>query len=127
MEIEYKNILVGGVHYYGKHMMITAERCNTAILEKGIMSNFLIQLADDIDMIRFGEPLVERFGDGIHVGLSAVQLITTSALMTHTNDEARDLYLDVFSCKWFDEQAVIERVEEVYDPENINFQVVLRK
>lgn len=123
----YKNIHVDGIEYYGKHMMLTAESCNTQLLDLDIMSSFLQKLADDIDMIRYGEPVVARFGEGIQTGISAVQLITTSALTVHTNDAARDLYLDVFSCKWFDEQTVIDAVQTQYAPTSFTYQIVLRK
>ena len=123
----YKNIHVDGIEYYGKHMMLTAESCNTQLLDLDIMSSFLQKLADDIGMIRYGEPVVARFGEGIETGISAVQLITTSALTVHTNDDARDLYLDVFSCKWFDEQTVIDAVHSRYAPTSFTYQIVLRK
>jgi S-adenosylmethionine/arginine decarboxylase-like enzyme len=127
VSVQYKNIEVEGVAYYGKHMMLTCEQCNDQLLDLDVMSDFLKQLADEIDMIRHGEPLVARFGEGIQVGISAVQLITTSALTVHTNDAARDLYLDVFSCKWFDEQTVIDSVNHRYAPQKLTYQVVLRK
>ena len=38
------------------------------------------------DMVQFGEPLVERFGDGDEAGISAGQLIQPSASTIHTND-----------------------------------------
>ncbi|MCM2344900.1 MAG: S-adenosylmethionine decarboxylase [Alphaproteobacteria bacterium] len=123
----YKNIHVSGVDYYGKHMMLTCESCNENLLDIPTMGQFLKDLADAIDMIRYGEPLVARFGEGIEEGISAVQLITTSALTVHTNDQARDLYLDVFSCKWFDEQTVINHVNKIFAPKDITFQIVLRK
>ena len=124
---DYKCLELHGEKYYGKHLMLTCEGCNDALLDTEIMANFLKQLADDIDMIRYGEPIVARFGDGIQVGISAVQLITTSALTVHTNDAARDLYLDVFSCKWFDEKTVFSKVESFYQPQSIMHQIVLRK
>ncbi|NJL93988.1 MAG: S-adenosylmethionine decarboxylase [Anaerolineae bacterium] len=123
----YKRIQVDGVRYYGKHLILTGMGCNDALLSKETMVDFLKTLADRIDMVRFGEPLVERFGEGIEEGISGVQLIQTSALVTHTNDQARDLYLDVFSCKDFEAEAVMAYVREVYAPANIEFQVFLRK
>jgi len=123
----YKNIHVNGVDYYGKHMMLTCESCNEKLLDIPTMGQFLKDLSDAIDMIRYGEPLVARFGEGIEEGISAVQLITTSALTVHTNDRARDLYLDVFSCKWFDEQTVIDHVNKIFAPADITYQIVLRK
>ena len=124
---DYKNISIDGSKYYGKHMMLTCESCNENLLSLNTMKQFLKELADAIDMIRHGEPIAERFGDGIQIGISAVQLITTSALTVHTNDAARDLYLDVFSCKWFEEDAVFEVVSRYYAPQATTHQIVIRR
>jgi hypothetical protein len=39
----------------------------------------------------------------------------------------RDLYLDVFSCKWFDEAIIIKMIREFFSPEEIKENVVLRR
>jgi len=95
----YKRILHEGKYHYGLHLMAHVENCSDAITDKNKVTEFLIDICNKIDMVRFGDPLVERFGDGIEEGISAVQLIETSAVVMHTNDGARELYLDVFSCK----------------------------
>ena len=118
--VEYKRILVDGVHYYGKHLVLTATGCNDSLLDIPSINTFLTTLVTRID-------IVARFGEGIEEGISAVQLIETSAITIHTNDMARDLYLDVFSCKGYNELAVIAYLEEVFNPSAINWQVLLRK
>lgn len=123
----YKRILVDGIRYYGKHLILTAERCNDNLLDKETIAQFIIELVDRIDMTRFGDPIVERFGGGIETGISAVQLIETSAIVIHTNDQARDMYLDVFSCKGFSEVDVVDFVNEVFAPGYVNYQALLRK
>ena len=45
----------------------------------------------------------------------------------HTNDMARDMYLDVFSCKGFSEERVTEFVQTAFAPSAINHHVVLRR
>lgn len=122
----YKRTLINGKAYYGKHLLLTANSCSDRLLEIDTITAFLKQLVDRIDMEAYGEPIVARFGEGIETGISGVQLITTSALMVHTNDRFKDLYLDVFSCKWFDEADVEQFVSEQFAPERINSQTVLR-
>lgn len=124
---EYKNITIEGVKYYGKHMMLTCVACNDNLLDLQQIEQFLRELPAEIDMIRHGEPIAARFGEGIQIGISAVQLITTSAITIHTNDDARDMYLDVFSCKWFAEETVISKVKEMFTPQEITYQIVIRK
>lgn len=123
----YKRIVVDGVTYYGKHLILTASGCGDALLEKETIARFMTELVDRIDMVAFGEPIVERFGEGAEVGISAVQLIMTSAIVIHTNDTARDMYLDVFSCKGFNEEDVVAFVNELFAPEAVTYQTLLRK
>jgi len=123
----YKRIVVDGVNHYGKHVVLTAGACNAALLEKEKIADFCRDMVEKIDMVAFGEPFVERFGEGDEVGISAVQLIQTSAITIHTNDDARDMYLDVFSCKDFDAETVLAVVNEWFAPESLEHEVLLRK
>lgn len=123
---EYRRIEIDGETYYGKHLIVTARGCNENILLKQKIGQFMTELVDRIDMTAFGNPIVERFGGGIEVGISAVQLIETSAIVIHTNDQARDMYLDVFSCKTFSENDVLTFLDEVFNPITTNHQVLMR-
>ncbi|MCA9789010.1 MAG: S-adenosylmethionine decarboxylase, partial [Cyanobacteria bacterium HKST-UBA05] len=125
--MSYKCIKIEGEYYYGKHLMMTAVGCNEALMDIPTMKQFLVSLSDDIGMVRFGDPIVERFGEGEQTGLSGVQLITTSAITFHTNDQYRDFYLDVFSCKWFESSLVAEVVRTLFNPANITISDVLRQ
>ncbi|MCA9912707.1 MAG: S-adenosylmethionine decarboxylase [Anaerolineae bacterium] len=124
---EYRRILVDGVYYYGKHLVLSATTCNDQLLSLDAINQFLKTLVVRIDMVAFGEPLAARFGSGIEEGISAVQLIETSAITIHTNDQARDLYLDVFSCKGYNELDVLDFVRETFAPADMNYQVLMRK
>jgi S-adenosylmethionine/arginine decarboxylase-like enzyme len=123
----YKRIVVDGVQHYGKHVVLTAGACNDALLSKDKIADFCRDMVKRIDMVAFGDPFVERFGDGDEVGISAVQLIMTSAITIHTNDTARDMYLDVFSCKDFDAETVTKCVEDWFSPKSVEHQMLLRK
>lgn len=123
---EYRRIENGGVMYYGKHLILTAKQCNTNLLDIPTVTKFITTLADKIDMVRFGDPVCERFGGGIETGLSAVQLIETSAIVIHTNDHHKDMYLDVFSCKTFSDETILDLVNQTFAPANTNYQVLLR-
>lgn len=123
----YKRIIKDGVPHYGQHVMLTATHCNAQLLDVDCIGSFIANLVKDIDMVAYGSPLIARFGEGQEVGISAVQLIETSAITIHTNDKCRDLYLDVFSCKEYDAGVVVEVVEQFFNPMSISFQEVFRK
>jgi S-adenosylmethionine/arginine decarboxylase-like enzyme len=125
--IDYKRTVINGKTYYGKHLMLTAVYCNENLLDLTMITSFLKELVPTINMTAYGEPIVARFGNDIEVGVSAVQLITTSAITLHTNDAARDMYLDVFSCKWFDEAIVRDVVNKYFGPESMTSNVFLRE
>lgn len=126
-QLEYKRIVVDGVHYYGKHLVLTARGCNEAILDTEAIASFMKELVVQIDMVAYGEPIIARFGGGIEVGISAVQLIETSAITIHTNDAAREMYLDVFSCKGYNEMDAINFLKSIFNPQDLNWQILLRK
>ena len=81
--------------------------------------NFTKQLVKDIDMVSYGEPQIVNFGTGNKAGYTLVQLIETSNICAHfvTDDGngSNAMYLDVFSCKEYDDQVVIELVKKYFD------------
>jgi S-adenosylmethionine/arginine decarboxylase-like enzyme len=123
---EYRCITRHGRKVYGQHMLINAKGCIPSLKDIPYMKDFLVRLADDIDMVRFGEAHVHRFGSGIEIGLSGFQLIETSQVSFHSNDAARDIYLDVFSCKEYDENAVVAFLQKWLEPKTIETQVIWR-
>jgi S-adenosylmethionine/arginine decarboxylase-like enzyme len=62
-------------------------------------------------MVPFGEPQIVMFGSGNKKGYTLVQLIETSNITAHFVEETDDLYLDVFSCKEFEEKDVIQMID----------------
>jgi S-adenosylmethionine/arginine decarboxylase-like enzyme len=124
---EYRRIVHNGEKHYGQHMMVTALGCNDAILSIEKLYDFLQVCADDIDMVRYGAPIVARFGKGHETGCSGVQLIETSQISFHTNDNHRDMYLDVFSCKPYEEATVYRVLEQFFSPSSITSEMVYRK
>lgn len=123
----YKRTDVNGEKYYGKHLMITASSCADTIMSMDTISEFVKCIVSKIDMVAYGDLVIARFGEGIELGISAVQLITTSAITIHTNDKYRDMYLDIFSCKWFDEEIVIDLIRMMFSPMEIKDTIILRK
>ncbi len=93
--------------YWGYHAIIDAAGCNhNAITSYDNIYNFAKQLVKDIDMVAYGEPQIVNFGSGDKAGYTLVQLIETSNICAHFVNENDTMYLDVFSCKPFDERVV---------------------
>ena len=110
---------------WGKSMWMDCKNCNSNILFGDIIRNFSKELVEKIDMIAFGDPQVIYFGSDDKEGYTLVQLIETSNIVAHFSSKSQTMYLDVFSCKDFDPQKVIEVVKKYFGSNvytNYNFE-----
>jgi S-adenosylmethionine decarboxylase len=82
---------------------------------------WITDLVKDIDMEPIGEPRIEytaaEFPD--KAGFTAIQIIVTSSIVAHFIDSTGDVYIDVFSCKPFDNDTVIKSIQEAFRPKKI--------
>ena len=78
-------------------------------------------------MVAYGEPQIVMFGSGNKKGYTLVQLIETSNITAHFVEETNDMYLDVFSCKDFDEHVVAGLIANYFSPENLESRIVTRQ
>lgn len=107
--------------YWGHHLLLNAHTCVRAtIRSKPLIQDFSRELVKKIDMVPYGKPRVVMFGSGNKKGYTLVQLIETSNITAHFVEETNDMYLDVFSCKDFDEQSVHDVVHSYFGPMNID-------
>ena len=81
---------------------------------------------DRIEMVPYGQPWVQRFGEGNKAGYTLVQLIETSNIVAHFCDETNDAYIDVFSCKEFHERDVTDVVNKYFWPKRMTAKMLVR-
>lgn len=106
--------------FWGYHLTLDCAGCDAeAIRSHEVIYRFTKQLVRDIDMVPYGEPQIVNFGSGDKAGYTLVQLIETSNICAHFANEDNTMYLDVFSCKPYDEDVVIALVMEYFNPERI--------
>jgi S-adenosylmethionine/arginine decarboxylase-like enzyme len=114
--------------YWGYHLILDCAGCDQyAIRDYETIYNFTKQLVNDIDMIAYGEPQIVDFGSGNKAGYTLVQLIETSNICAHFVNEDNSMYLDVFSCKPYDESVVIGLVKKYFDSINIRRTYITRQ
>jgi S-adenosylmethionine/arginine decarboxylase-like enzyme len=95
--------------YWGYHLILDGSGCDHDSIASGEnITTFAKQLVKDIDMVPYGEPQVVNFGSGNKAGYTLVQLIETSNICAHFVEENNTMYLDVFSCKPYDPQIVVD-------------------
>jgi S-adenosylmethionine/arginine decarboxylase-like enzyme len=106
---------------WGYHLSLDCASCNNNVKwpNRQQIVSFAKQLVIDIDMVPYGEPTVVHFGSGNKTGYTLVQLIETSNICGHFCDDTGDCYLDIFSCKPFSNDAVLELVRKYFEPASV--------
>jgi len=108
---------------------IDLHQCDPGLIRSAsTIREFVVQLCDLIEMKRFGEPMIVHFGEDERVaGYSMTQLIETSLISAHFANQTNNVYLDVFSCKYYDPEKTAEFAREFFKGKDFNLNVVLRK
>ncbi len=80
-------------------------------------------------MTAYGDPQVVHFGEAgsDKEGFTLVQLIETSNICAHFCNATKEVYLDVFSCKEFNEQDVLKVFNKYFAPEDFAFKKLVRQ
>ena len=100
--------IAGRRKHWGYHLIMDISGCNRDIDDDGIVKTFLAHLVSDLRMKTIGPPVVVKVEGEDGRGLTAVQIITTSSITFHGDNDKWCVYLDVFSCKQFKPQTVID-------------------
>ncbi len=108
---------------------IDLHNCNPdTIRDAEAIKKFVHELCDLIEMKRFGETVVVHFGEDEKVaGYSMTQLIETSLISAHFANLTNSVYLDIFSCKYYDPDRAALFTKEFFRGEHFNRNVILRK
>ena len=115
--------------YWGYHLMLDCSGCDSELMKNADnIRAFVNELVVAIDMVAVGEPWIERTAIGMpdKEGFSMYQPIITSNISAHFIDQARHIYLDVFSCKEFDIETVKDVVTTYFNPTNMKVNFVTR-
>lgn len=114
--------------YWGYHLVLDCANCDhTAITSYDIIYNFTKQLVKEIEMVAYGEPQIVHFGKEDKAGYTLVQLIETSNICAHFVNENDTMYLDVFSCKPYDDEIVVQLVTKYFGAKKIRRSYLTRQ
>ena len=104
---------------WGQHLVLDLSGCDKAKISDG--ENILAwgrELVKAIDMVAYGQPLLEHFAT--HkletAGYSFVQMIETSNICGHFAENLGEVYIDIFSCRDFDDQRAKAVTEQFFAP-----------
>ena len=116
--------------FWGYHLILDCAACHVpSIQSRENVYNWITGLVRAIDMEPIGEPRIEytaaEFSD--KAGFTAIQVIVTSSIVAHFIDSTGDVYIDVFSCKPFDNDIVIQTIQNAFLPKNIRTNYLTRQ
>jgi len=104
---------------WGHHFIVDCQECDKdAVTNPTIIKKFAKELVNEIDMVPFGSPKVVHFGEDDKAGYTLVQLIETSNIVAHFIDNNGDAYIDVFSCREFNHDVVLELIRKYFKPKH---------
>ena len=104
---------------WGVHMSLDLKKCNDNVKIRHMLVAWADDLVRSIQMDQHGPTQTEHFGKDDKAGWTVAGLLTTSNYCAHFCDESRDGYIDVFSCKNIDPQAVLDCVYRWFKPEKV--------
>lgn len=96
---------------YGMELIMDLHDCDLeGLVTREKLTEFFVNLCEKIDMKRHGDPLFwEDTSDIPHLrGVSAMQFIETSTIVCHPLPMLHSVYLNIFSCKDFDEKMALD-------------------
>ncbi|MDW7975111.1 MAG: S-adenosylmethionine decarboxylase [Leptospiraceae bacterium] len=97
------------------------------IRDRDAIYQYTIELCEKIKVKRFGEPIIVHFGEDERVaGYSLVQLIETSLVSGHFANLTNRVYLDIFSCAYYDPKEVIEYSKNFFKAKDYHCKIYLR-
>ncbi len=114
---------------WGLAMGINLHSCNPEYVKSSEkIKEFVIKLCELIDMKRFGECVVVDFGEDPKVsGFSMTQLIETSLISGHFVNSTNNIYLDIFSCKYYDPETTVKFASDFFQAQDYNYYYEIRK
>jgi S-adenosylmethionine decarboxylase len=101
---------------WGKSLSIDLYGCQKeTISSMDSVRHFIETIIIEIGMVAHGPCYIERFGTGNLNGISAMQFIETSSITVHCDEEENRVFVDIFSCKDFDEKDAVRVSLDYFD------------
>jgi S-adenosylmethionine decarboxylase len=112
---------------WGYSLLMNAAGCKRELQTYENIYAFAKELVKEIDMVAYGEPQIVHFGTDDKAGYTLVQLIETSNICAHFVELNEEIYLDVFSCKYFEDDVVFRVFDKYFKPITYTSRVVDRR
>ena len=114
---------------WGQHLVLDLNGCPRELLAcKENILKWTKELVDAIDMKAYGEPTIEHFATHSYdaAGYTLLQMIETSNIAAHFAENLGQVYIDIFSCKTFDNQVAIDVCNKYFQFKEYNQHSIIR-
>lgn len=114
---------------FGPHVTLDFSNCNKEILENyKLMFDILSDLPDKIGMTKITQPYVFPYSGLVpeDKGITGMVIIAESHLSIHTFPEKGWVFIDIFSCKPFDTDYVVQYLISKFVPGSSTIKIVER-
>ena len=108
---------------WGQHLVLDFNGCPKELLaDKENILDWSKELVQAIDMVAYGEPIIEHFATHSHeaAGYTLLQMIETSNIAAHFAENIGQVYIDIFSCKAFDVEVALGICKKYFKPTEAN-------
>lgn len=119
---------------YGKELIIDLHNCDPQTFTRRKIKKYFVEVCKLIDMERaklcwwddHGVAEDEKQTLAHTKGTTAVQFILTSNITIHTLDILKNVYVNIFSCKEFDEKSAEQFTKDWFRGEVVNSVTIKR-
>lgn len=114
---------------WGLATAIDLHECDPDLLKNAeAIKEYAIKVCAVIDAKPWGPCHVQHFGVNPDVaGYSMMQLVETSLVSGHFANKTNRIFLDIFSCKYYDAIKAVEFAKEFFKAKDATFKCVMRK
>ena len=113
---------------WGKLAIINLYGCCPKYLrDKKKIKKFIRELCKNINMNKVGKTIIKRFGKGSLKGYSAMQFIKTSSITAHFDEENNRAFIDIFSCKKFNEKRAEQFSKDFFKAKKSKIKILYRE
>lgn len=101
---------------FGPHLMLDCRGCNEKIGDLDFVWNFLNDLPERVGMTKIIQPYVFPYSGLIpeDKGITGVVVIAESHITFHSFTDKDYFFFDIFSCKHFDVEIVVDYIREAF-------------
>lgn len=115
---------------YGQELILNLYGCDLkTISSQTKIRKFVIELCDNvIHMKRYGRAFIPHFGheNPLTSGYSLVQLIETSSITAHFSEYKKSVYMNIFSCAWFDAKVTTSYCKKYFGAKSVKAKLIKR-